>query len=60
MIIYNKELITPSVFSTINGYTENSEDYWKDELPYRRSVESHWDENTPRFLDQQTYSIDQV
>jgi stage II sporulation protein D len=60
VLTYKKELITPAFFSTSNGYTENSEDYWKDELPYLRSVESHWDENTPKFLDQQTYSIDQV
>lgn len=60
VLTYKKELITPAFFSTSNGFTENSEDYWKDELPYLRSVESHWDENTPKFLDQQTYSIDQV
>ncbi len=60
VLTYKKELITPAFFSTSNGFTENSEDYWKDELPYLRSVESHWDENTPNFLDQQTYSIDQV
>ncbi|MCG3417961.1 stage II sporulation protein D [Oceanobacillus jordanicus] len=60
VLTYKKELITPAFFSTSNGFTENSEDYWKDELPYLRSVESHWDENTPKFLDQQTYSINQV
>ncbi|AVR00559.1 stage II sporulation protein D [Oceanobacillus iheyensis] len=60
VLTYKKELITPAFFSTSNGFTENSEDYWKDELPYLRSVESHWDENTPKFLDQQTYSVDQV
>ncbi|WP_404455690.1 stage II sporulation protein D [Oceanobacillus kapialis] len=60
VLTYKKEPITPAFFSTSNGYTENSEDYWKEELPYLRSVKSHWDEGTPKFLDQETYSIEQV
>ncbi|GAJ97325.1 stage II sporulation protein D [Geomicrobium sp. JCM 19055] len=42
--------ITASFFSTSNGYTENAEDYWANELPYLKSVESPWDQNnSPRF-----------
>ncbi|MFC4402879.1 stage II sporulation protein D [Gracilibacillus xinjiangensis] len=53
IITYNKEPITPAFFSTSNGYTENAEDYWQNELPYLKIVESPWDEElSPKFLDQ--------
>lgn len=40
---YQDEPIQALFFSTSNGYTENSEDYFRDELPYLRSVPSPWD-----------------
>ncbi|GAE09826.1 stage II sporulation protein D [Paenibacillus sp. JCM 10914] len=43
VMTYQGQPITASFFSTSNGYTENSEDYWKNEIPYLRSVESPWD-----------------
>ncbi|MEK3783870.1 stage II sporulation protein D [Paenibacillus sp. FSL R5-0810] len=43
VMTYQGEPITASFFSTSNGFTENSEDYWKNEIPYLRSVESPWD-----------------
>ena len=60
ILTYKDAPIFPAFFSTSNGYTENSEDYWDDELPYLRSVESPWDEDSPKFLDQQTFTIDQI
>lgn len=60
IVTYNDLPIFPAYFSTSNGYTENSEDYWSDELPYLRSVKSPWDEESPKFLDQQVYSIQEV
>ena len=50
ILTYKDELITPSFFSTSNGYTENSEDYWQNSLPYLRSVESPWDKKSPKYL----------
>ncbi|WP_054954620.1 stage II sporulation protein D, partial [Paenibacillus dakarensis] len=44
VMTYKGEPITASFFSTSNGYTEDSEDYWKNEIPYLRSVESPWDQ----------------
>mgnify|MGYP001262129082 FL=1 len=41
--------ITAAFFSTSNGYTENSEEYWENNLPYLRSVKSPWDETSPQF-----------
>ncbi|GAB3045050.1 stage II sporulation protein D [Virgibacillus ainsalahensis] len=60
IITYNDAPISVAFFSTSNGYTENSEDYWDNELPYLRSVESPWDEASPKFLDQETFSIGEV
>lgn len=57
ILTYNNEPITAQYFSTSNGKTENSEEYWQDEIPYLRSVESPWDINTTKFLDQVTLSV---
>lgn len=60
ILTYNEEPITAAFFSTSNGHTENSEDYWENEISYLRSVESPWDKESPKFLDQQTYTIEQI
>lgn len=60
ILTYEKEPITAAFFSTSNGYTENSEDYWDNELPYLRSVESPWDKDSPKYLHQETFTIEQV
>ncbi|MFC3040415.1 stage II sporulation protein D [Virgibacillus xinjiangensis] len=60
ILTYKEAPITPAFFSTSNGYTENSEDYWESELPYLRSVESPWDKESPKFLDQQIFTIQEV
>ncbi|MGG1519801.1 stage II sporulation protein D [Paenibacillus oryzisoli] len=44
ILTYNHEPINATFFSTSNGYTENSEDYWPFKSPYLRSVASPWDE----------------
>src|SRR5690625_1657553 len=60
IITYDNAPITPSFFSTSNGFTENSEDYWDNELPYLRSVKSDWDKDSPKYLDQQVFTIGQI
>ncbi|MCA0971012.1 stage II sporulation protein D [Halobacillus litoralis] len=52
IMTYNSEPITAAFFSTSNGFTENAEDYWESEIPYLKSVESPWDETSPKFNDQ--------
>lgn len=50
IITYKGDPIEATFFSTSNGYTENSEDYWNQEIPYLRSVASPWDEAiSPRY-----------
>jgi stage II sporulation protein D len=50
VITYANEPINATYFSTSNGYTENSEDYWGVYEPYLRSVASPWDRKiSPSF-----------
>lgn len=60
VITHNDVPIMPAFFSTSNGYTENSEDYWENEFPYLRSVQSKWDEESPKFLDQRVFTLAEV
>ncbi|WP_217586423.1 stage II sporulation protein D [Lentibacillus saliphilus] len=60
VLTYDDVTITPAFFSTSNGYTENSEDYWENELPYLRSVASPWDKASPKFLDQKIFTLQEV
>lgn len=60
IITYEGKPITAAYFSTSNGFTENSEDYWEHELPYLRSVSSPWDEDSPRFKEQFIFPITEI
>ncbi|WP_310173153.1 stage II sporulation protein D [Neobacillus niacini] len=57
IITYKGKPIDASFFSTSNGYTENSEDYWENAYPYLRSVPSPWDKNSPKFYNQQVVPV---
>ncbi|MCL6572075.1 MAG: stage II sporulation protein D [Bacillus sp. (in: Bacteria)] len=57
ILTYNGEAITATFFSTSNGYTENSEDYWPGNIPYLRSVSSPWDKNSPKFSSQKVMTV---
>lgn len=60
ILTYENSPIFPAFFSTSNGYTENSEDYWENELPHLRSVPSPWDEDSPEFLDQKIFTHQEI
>lgn len=60
VLTYDASLITPVYFSTSNGYTENSEEYWQNEIPYLRSVESPWDKQSPKYKKQLTFSFNEI
>lgn len=51
ILTYENKPIDASFFSTSNGYTENSEEYWTTPYPYLKSVESPWDEKSPEYYD---------
>ncbi|WP_275259442.1 stage II sporulation protein D [Bacillus kwashiorkori] len=57
IIIYQNEPITPSYFSTSNGFTENSEAYWTNAFPYLKTVESPWDLHSPKYLDKKIIPV---
>lgn len=57
VLTYEGRPINATFFSTSNGYTENSEDYWSTAIPYLRSVASPWDQESPRYKEQITLSI---
>lgn len=56
-LTYDGEIIESFFFSTSTGYTENSEDVFSEKLPYLRSVESKWDEDSPVFVDQKEMDL---
>jgi stage II sporulation protein D len=56
IITYQGEPIVATFFSTSNGYTENSEDYWNEYIPYLRSVPSQWDVHiSPKYSETVSY-----
>ena len=57
VLTYDGAPITATFFSTSNGFTENSEEYWANSFPYLRSVESPWDLKSPKFSDQLVISV---
>ena len=57
ILTYEGSPITATFFSTSNGYTENSEDYWKTSFPYLKSVASPWDANSPKFHNKVVMSV---
>jgi stage II sporulation protein D len=59
VIVYEGEPINATFFSTSNGYTENSEDYWRVSEPYLRSVASPWDADSPKFEATTRWSLQQ-
>lgn len=55
---YQHKPILAAFFSTSNGYTENSEEYWRDYIPYLRSVPSPWDAAlSPKYTATKTFSL---
>lgn len=57
VLTYDGRPIEASYFSTSNGYTENSEDYWDMKTDYLRSVPSPWDEHiSPKYEQSKTFT----
>ncbi|MCM3163802.1 stage II sporulation protein D [Metabacillus litoralis] len=59
ILTYDNQPIDASFFSTSNGYTENSEAVWQEPIPYLKSVESTWDEKSPKFYEKKIIAISQ-
>ncbi|KFN02357.1 stage II sporulation protein D [Bacillus clarus] len=57
VLTYEGNPITAQFFSTSNGYTENAADYWGSDYPYLKSVDSPWDQASPKFTSEQTFTV---
>lgn len=60
VITYQGECITAAFFSSSNGATNNSEDYWQNALPYLRSVKSPWDQKIEGATQTVSFSLDEL
>ncbi|WNC14508.1 stage II sporulation protein D [Brevibacillus brevis] len=49
VLTYEGKPIDATFFSTSNGFTENSGEYWEKPIPYLKSVPSPWDIQSPRY-----------
>lgn len=57
VILYDGQPIYAAFFSTSNGRTENSEDYFEKAYPYLRSVSSVWDQASPKYTDRKKMTV---
>ncbi len=55
---YNNEPILATFCSTTNGYTEECQNVWTQDLPYLKSVKSDGDELSPYFSDRVSVTKD--
>lgn len=61
VMTYQNEPIQAAYFSTSNGKTENSEEYWSKAIPYLRSVLSPWDQHlSPKYEQVITLPLEDV
>ena len=58
IITYDGQPITASFFSSSNGQTENSEDYWEKSVPYLKSVPSPWDQVAKDYIAKKVLSVE--
>lgn len=57
VIQYDGKPIYAAFFSTSNGKTENSEDYFSKRYPYLRSVPSPWDKASPKYSERKQFKV---
>lgn len=58
---YNGQYISALFFSSSNGHTENSEDYFNGEVPYLKSVDCPWDKQLdPNYVRSKTFTKQQL
>ncbi len=56
-LTYKGMIVNAMFFSTSTGKTENSEEVFVSALPYLRSVDSKWDEQSPAYTDTYTFTL---
>ena len=56
-LTYQGQIVNAMFFSTSVGQTENSEEVFVSALPYLRSVDSKWDQQSPAYTDTYTFDL---
>ncbi len=56
-LTYKGQIVNAMFFSTSVGKTENSEEVFVSALPYLRSVDSIWDQDSPVYTDTYTFDL---
>ena len=56
-VLYDGQIAETLFFSTSVGYTENSEEIFVSKVPYLRSVKSEWDNISPVFNEDNSYTL---
>lgn len=60
ILVYQEQPIQAVFFSTSNGYTEDAEQYWGNDIAYLQSVDSKWDKDiSPSYEQSITYTYEQ-
>ncbi len=59
IVLYEGQPITAVFHSTSSGKTENAADVWGSDVPYLVSVESHGEEESPRFEEKKIFEPEQ-
>ena len=57
-VLYGGQIAETLFFSTSVGYTENSEEVFVSKVPYLRSVKSDWDNISPVFNEDNSYTLE--
>lgn len=57
IMTYNDQPIFAAFFSISNGFTENAGDYWEEDIPYLKAIESPWDKQVSTFLSKKRIPI---
>lgn len=57
--VYNDEPISAVFHSSSSGMTENSKDVWGGDMPYLVSVKSEGEENSPKYYDEKSFTLNE-
>ncbi|XMB67553.1 stage II sporulation protein D [Mycoplasmatota bacterium zrk1] len=57
VLAYKNDYIDAVYFSSSNGYTQNAEYVWKNEIPYLKSVPSPWDDKLTNIEKEYRFTV---
>lgn len=60
VLTFQGQPIDATFFSTSNGFTENSGEYWEKAIPYLKSVASPWDIDSPRYQETVVFTTEEM